>query len=650
MPFSMFTRPAVFYPAGCTALVLTALALHNYIRLILNRQISFPPAWLLFVATLAVWPVLVNYTGDQEKKLKNYANYINRAGIFISLVHLATEAVFITIYSRVTAIQPGKYVTAADLQNLADTLLFLPAVLISLGTLGALYYLKTNPDVKQWFKSDTPRFWGSRPDTGDKPALFLCTDKKTGVRATIPYQDQFRHLLVLGPTGCGKTSLILIPLAHQLVQNHRCSLLVIDPKGDFAYYAGAMCRHYGRNHVLFDPARPDCPYFNPLTGKENDVVENMVTTLEILADENIRYFKDQNARLLRNGIRLLKRLRGDDANLLLLNDLLHNRDGFGYRCLAELNRQAVTDGLKQNQEIIGYFRDEYFSPQAKTFEHTSGVRNQIANLTDNEHLRRALNPPAGQKPDIDFDQLLQHGGVVCINLAQGQLRGLARYLGLFLQMNYQAAVFRRPAAANRLAAYEIIDEVQVIANEQFAEMVQQARSLECAVIAASQSLEQLALHLGNKGSAFLAALQTNFQNRVIFAGLSPADARLFSDWSGLRPEQKVTRGWSAGTFDLWSGAAGHRGPVKSKTISEHEKPVFSPDQIMYLKDREILYFISRHMRIEQPRIGVVRWLPPRLHGRFGKLAEETTPRTVIPAAQTEIEERGELVEADELLS
>ena len=602
----------------------------NYLILLITKRTSLSWAIILFICLLAAGLTAVKTTGLQGR-LHNWVRVITGLGLFIGLLNLSTVLIFTTAYAWIMSIPPGDLVSATDLQNLAEMLLLAPVGLVGLGFLSIMYFIKTRPSDKTLADYGLPRFLKPKPSAGDNFPLVLCQDKKTGRNVIVPHQDLFRHLLVLGPTGCGKTSLFLAPAVSQLLQNPGNSLLIIDPKGDFAHYTGAMCRCYDRSFLLFDPTLPDCPVFNPLSGREDEVVENLVTTLESLADEKVRYFLDQNARLLRSGIRLLKRLYGDNANLLLLNDLLHNRDGFGFRCLADLNRitteqQHLTkpDMQRQNREIISYFRDEYFSPQAKTFEHTSGVRTQISNLSDNIHLRRALNPPPGHQPDIDFDRLLQCGGVLCISLAQGQLRNLARYLGLFLQMSYQSAVFRRPFPAEaRPPAFEIIDEVQVIANEQFAEMVQQARSLGCSVIAATQGLEQLALHLGISGRPFLAALKTNFLNRVIFAGLAPEDARLISDWSGLKSEQKLTKGISRPVFDLSGGLNQHRGPVKSRTVTEQEKPVFTADEVIYLKAREVIYFVSRHMQLERPRIGIVRWLPDSLHRKVQGLAEIT---------------------------
>ena len=57
----------------------------------------------------------------------------------------------------------------------------------------------------------------------------------------------------------------------------------------------------------------DCPYFNPLHGDESDVVENMATTFNMLNPDSPQFFKDMTDNLIRKGVKLLKRLYGDDA-------------------------------------------------------------------------------------------------------------------------------------------------------------------------------------------------------------------------------------------------------------------------------------------------------------------------------------------------
>ena len=144
----------------------------------------------------------------------------------------------------------------------------------------------------------------------------LCEDLETGSPVIIPYKDRFLHMLILGPTGSGKTSQSIIPMLNQDVQNLEAGVTVIEPKGDLAEKIYAMSQYYGRPAVYFNPILDACPTFNPLYGKEEDVIENVVTTFNMLDPDSPQYFKDMNEQLLRNALKVLKRFK--EATLIEL--------------------------------------------------------------------------------------------------------------------------------------------------------------------------------------------------------------------------------------------------------------------------------------------------------------------------------------------
>ena len=167
---------------------------------------------------------------------------------------------------------------------------------------------------------------GANEKEGD---VCLCKDSKTNRPVFIPYKDRFLHMLILGPTGSGKTSQIIIPMLNQDMQNLSAGVTVIEPKGDLAEKAYAMSQYYGREAVYFNPILDGCPTFNPLFGKEEDVIENMVTTFKMLNPDSPQFFQDMTEQMFRNALKVLKRLKGNAATLIDLDRLISNAGGEG---------------------------------------------------------------------------------------------------------------------------------------------------------------------------------------------------------------------------------------------------------------------------------------------------------------------------------
>ncbi|MFI3211378.1 MAG: type IV secretory system conjugative DNA transfer family protein, partial [Peptostreptococcaceae bacterium] len=214
--------------------------------------------------------------------------------------------------------------------------------------------------------------------------------KSTKKPVILPLKDRFLHMLILGPTGCGKTSQSVIPMINRDMQNPNMGITVLEPKGDLAEKIFAMAKHYNREVLYFNPTLPDCPYFNPLYGKESDVVENMATTFNMLNPDSPQFFKDMSEGLIRRSIKILKRVYGNDATLLHLSDLVWNTEERGEIIIEMLqvakNNFVDPEVQKENDELVYWYSTDYYSGlsgdrgASKTFEHCSGVRSQISKL------------------------------------------------------------------------------------------------------------------------------------------------------------------------------------------------------------------------------------------------------------------------------
>ncbi|HAP15729.1 MAG TPA: hypothetical protein DCR07_06460 [Lactococcus sp.] len=456
--------------------------------------------------------------------------------------------------------------------------------------------------------------------------IVLCKNADTGQDVIIPSKDRFLHMLILGPTGSGKTSQIILPMLNQDLQNHEIGVTVIEPKGDLAEKAYAMAQYYGRPAVYFNPIAESCPTFNPLFGKEEDVIENMVTAFNMLNPDSQQYFKDMNEQLLRNALKVLKRLNGDKATLIDLSRLISNSMGAGRTMVMSFAKKSAQGGIsealkKENDDVANYFLGDYFNEKSKTYENTSGVRSQIAKIVSNKFLRRVLNPENGEC-DINFDKHLEDGTVICISTAQGKLQDLGKYLGFFIILNFQSSVFKRPGRENDRRHHMLyIDEFQTYANPGFANMLTQGRSYRVASHLATQNRALIGMGSGKDGDDFIELVSTNARNTVLFPGGNYMDAKYYSDQFGEVMQRDFQVGVSRTKFNPLY-LEGGKAPTESNRMSEKLGARYTPTDIILKKKKEITYSIIVDGVLKPAGVGKVEYIDKDLNERLDKMIEE----------------------------
>lgn len=466
--------------------------------------------------------------------------------------------------------------------------------------------------------------FGTEKKSGD---IVLCKNVDTGQDVIIPSKDRFLHMLILGPTGSGKTSQIILPMLNQDLQNHDIGVTVIEPKGDLAEKAYAMAQYYGRPAVYFNPIAESCPCFNPLYGKEEDIIENMVTAFNMLNPDSQQYFKDMNEQLLRNALKVLKRLKGNEATLIDLSRLISNAMGEGRKLVMEFTKKSTSDKRltesmkKENDDVANYFLGDYFNEKSKSYENTSGVRSQISKIVSNKFLRRVLNPDHG-KNDVDFDKHLEAGTVICISTAQGKLQDLGKYLGFFIILNFQSSVFKRPGRENDRRHHMLyIDEFQTYANPGFANMLTQGRSYRVASHLATQNRALIGMGSGKDGDDFIELVSTNARNTVLFPGGNYMDAKYYSDQFGEIMQRDYQIGVSKTKFNPLYFEAG-KAPTESSRMSEKLAARYTPTDIILKKKKEITYSIIVDGVLRPAGVGKVEYIDKDLNERLDKMIEE----------------------------
>lgn len=323
----------------------------------------------------------------------------------------------------------------------------------------------------------------------------------------LPITDAVYHTHLLGPTGVGKST-VLLSLALADAAEGR-GLLLLDPKGDLATdFLARLPQERADDVVVLDPTNP-CPVgFNPLAGPPELAVVTAEAVLGVLAE----LFRDswgiRTADVLSAALLTLARI--PQATLVWLVPLLTN-PAFRRRVLA----LAPPDPLGTDVFWQGYEA----KPVRTQAVEIAPVLNKLRQLM----LRPGLRAMLGQaQPRFGLADLLERRFIVVVNLNQGLLgAGAARLLGtLLISQLWQHLLARQAEPAQRRQIVSVyIDEVQAFLAGlpgSLADALAQARSLGAAFHLAHQYRGQLSAEM-------MQAVESNTRSKVYFA-LSATDA------------------------------------------------------------------------------------------------------------------------------
>ncbi len=335
-----------------------------------------------------------------------------------------------------------------------------------------------------------------------------------------------RHLLITGPTGTGKSTLMMHLVLQDIAAGH--SVILLDPKGDLV--EDILVRYPERQLdelVVIDPRDIAPVGINPLYRPEQPalVADQLLGIFTQLFAES---FGPRTADVL--GASLLTLARWGEGSLAVLPLLLTN---------PALRRRIVggsADPLGTGPFWAWYERLK----DAERQQIIAPSLNKLRPFTVRPDLRAAL----GQvEPRFSLTDLVRRRRVVLVNLAKGALGPESSALlgTVLLNQLWQTLQGRGelpPERRRRIGLYvdEIADYLRLPGD--VSELLIQARSLGVSFTLAHQHLHQLPTDLR-------AAVLANARSRVLFQ-LDSDDARVFAtghpeveaaDLMGLEPFQ-----------------------------------------------------------------------------------------------------------------
>jgi hypothetical protein len=342
--------------------------------------------------------------------------------------------------------------------------------------------------------------------------------------------DSLRHLHVLGPTGVGKSTLLMNLITQDMAAGR--AVVVIDPKGDLiADILARVPDHRLADVVLLDPTDREQPVgLNPLAlgGRSPELAADQL--LGLFHSLYAAHWGPRTHDIL--GAALLTLARLPNMSLAALPLLLTDA---GFR------RRVVPKVV----DPIG------LGPFWSSFEAWSEAERVVAIAPTLNKLRPLLMRPelraiVGQaRPRFDIRQVFTERRILLVSLVAGQLGPEASSLlgSLVISQLWQAILGRSAIpSVRRHPVSVVLDEFQTYLHlpVDLADALAQARGLGVGFVLAHQFLHQL-------DPTMRSAVLANAQSKVAFR-LPSEDARVLAAGSSLAAEDFQ----SLGAFECYA--------------------------------------------------------------------------------------------------
>lgn len=306
------------------------------------------------------------------------------------------------------------------------------------------------------------------------------THRNAGVAFGIRPRDRRSHLYAIGKTGTGKSTLLYMLAAQDVVRGS--GFAFFDPHGDVAERLRTFAaRVRGTDLIYLNISDPDLSWsFNPFAGippeKRPLAAAGLVEVFKKLWPDD---WGPRLEHLLRNVVFTLLEIPG--STLADIPPLLTNK---GYR-------EGVVSSLS-NEAVRDFWENEY-AKYSQPFRAVvvAPLQNKIGALLTDPTLRRILTENGEQ---LDLRRIMDSGKVLIVNLDKGRIgEGPAAVLGSLLVSHIALAGISRSEQPEeeRRDFFVYLDEFHTFATQSLATMLSELRKYRVGMVLAHQHLSQL---------------------------------------------------------------------------------------------------------------------------------------------------------------
>ncbi len=326
--------------------------------------------------------------------------------------------------------------------------------------------------------------------------------------------DLARHLVVLGASGSGKTSLLARIAAERIGRGE--AVVLFDLHGDLAPAVLGLTPATARRRIVaVDPSvgegtGPGVPVLGGEAEGERAVAHVVAALKRLSADNSEVYWGFRLERIYETVVRAAQE---DGGSLLDVYDLLTNPD----------RREATR--LSTRLDAVERFLAELPAILRRNPEYLGPAAARLARIALSPRLAALLAPGPGAS--LPLSDLLAAGRPLLVRLPMAELGPEASGFAATLLLTRLYLELARRTAGGRVLL--LLDEVQALSPRLVSEVVSEGRKFGVEAVLASQFSDRLAPELRAAAAGAVGA-------HLVFRLPAPA-ARAASEWAGLSPAE-----------------------------------------------------------------------------------------------------------------
>lgn len=344
----------------------------------------------------------------------------------------------------------------------------------------------------------------------------------------LPLKGLFQNILITGTIGSGKTSSAMYPFTEQLIKfnssnkNEKIGMLILDVKGNYHNQVYKYCKKYNRLNDLIVIELNKKVKYNPLDKpnlKPSILANRLKTILTLFSPNNGEdFWLDKVEQVLTECIKLCRLYNNGYVTFTEIHKLISFPNYYSEK-LSILRTNFLSGNFSKNDcynllSSIEFFEKEFNKLDSRTL---AILKSEITRITgsfiSDIDVLSTFSPPKEEITFDGFEELLEKGKIVVLNMNISEYRNLSKIISAYLKLDFQTEIMMNLATKKykRTVAF-ISDEYHEYVTSTDADFFAQSREANCINIVATQSYTSLLNTLKNKYT--VNAITQNLVNKI----------------------------------------------------------------------------------------------------------------------------------------